>query len=139
MPDLRVGSSQVSNVKVGSTQVSAVYAGANLVWSNIVVTTNPANGFNSHTVFGSGTATAGVQIFCNRSVTWSFSRVNGSTSFTTGAGSGTSTTVSISNSANGVSVQRATVDVTATSGGVSVTTRVIVQANKEIISGEGGP
>jgi len=139
MPDLRVGASQVSNVKVGSTQVSAVYAGANLVWSNIVVTTNPANGFKSHTVFGSGTAAAGIQILCNRSVAWSFSLVSGSNSFTTGATSGTSTTVSISNSANGISTQQAIVDVTGTSGGVSVTTRVTVQANKEIESGEGGP
>ena len=138
MPDLRVGNTQVSNVKVGSTQVSAIYVGSNSVWSNIVLTTSPANGTHGAIVFNTGTATATVAVTANRSVSWSFNLVSGSSAFTTGGTSGTGTYVRLSNSNSPYSSLSSVVDVTATSGGASVTTRVTVTAIVDFDINEGG-
>ena len=135
MPDLRVGNTQVSNVKVGSTQVSAIYAGSNLVWSNLVLTTSPSNGFGYAIVFNQGTATAGVTITANRSVSWSFSGLGSAVS---GATSGTSTTVGLSNSNAPYSSISAAPTVTATYNGVSVSTQVNLTAVVDFDVNEGG-
>lgn len=127
MPDLRVGSAAVSDVKVGSTQVEAVYVGSNLIWSNIVLTTNPANGTQTARVFNEGTATATVVISANKNVSFSFSLVSGSNAFQTTTGSNVAT-VNLSNSNLPYSEITSVVDVTASSGGASVTTRVTVTA-----------
>ncbi len=139
MPDLRVGNTQVSNVKVGSTQVEAVYVGSTQVWTNIVLSTSPANGAHQVLVFNTGTATATVNVSANRNVTWSFNLVSGSNTFTTGGTSGTGTYVRLANSNTPYSSLTSIVDVTATNGGASVTTRVTVTAIKDFDVNEGGP
>lgn len=132
MPDLRVGNTAVSNVKVGSTQVEAVYVGSTLVWSNVVLTTSPANGTRSITAYNDATGTASIGIFANKSVSWSFSLVSGSNTFFTGSSSGTSTNVSLSYGGEPISTLTSVVDVTATYNGASVTTRVTVSVHKDI-------
>ena len=139
MPDLRVGNTQVSNVKVGSTQVEAVYVGSTQVWTNIVLSTTPSNGAHQVIVFNTGTATATVNVSANRNVTWSFNLVSGSNTFTTGGTSGTSTYVRLANSNSPYSSLTSIVDVTATNGGASVTTRVTVTAIKDFDVNEGVP
>jgi hypothetical protein len=92
-------------------------------------------------VMGTGTATATVSLTTNVAATFSFSRVSGDTSFTTGSTSGTSTFVRITNSLNTSSsliYKTAVVDVTATVGSANVVTRVTVSAVKGETVSEGG-
>lgn len=131
MPDLRVGNTAVSNVKVGSTQVESVYVGSTLVWSNVVLTTSPASGSHYVTAYNDATGTATVSVTANKSVTWSFSLVSGSNTYTTGSTSGTATFVRLSYGGDPISNRTSVVDVTATYNGASVTTRVTVSVDKD--------
>lgn len=137
MPDLRVGNTAVSNVNVGGTQVEAVYVGSTLVWSNVVLTTNPSNGQRYVTAYNQDTGTATVYVTANKSVSWSFSLVSGSNNFTTGSTSGSTTFVRLSYGGDPISSDQSTVDVTATHNGASVTTRVVVDVFKDIFINEG--
>jgi hypothetical protein len=135
---IAVGGTNINDIRIGSTVINSVWVNGSQVWSRLSLSTNPASGSNTNTAFNNATAFATVTVSANVSATWSFSRVNGSTAFTTGGSSGTSTFVRLSNSNQPTSYLFSTVDVTATVGGSSVTTRVVVRAYKEWDVNEGG-
>ena len=138
---IKVGGTNITDIKIGSTAINSVWVGGTNVWSRLAVTLSPSSGFSQVFIFGTGTATSTVSLSTNAAATFSFSRVSGETSYTTGSTSGTSTFVRITNSLNTSSsliFKTAVVDVTATIGGASVVTRVSVSAVKGETVTEGG-
>lgn len=128
-----IGGTEVEDILIGSTQINEVYIGANLVWQRLRVTTNPADGFDFDLQF-SDAATAQVDLTANRSVTWSFNQVSGtSTGLSYGPSSGTNTYVQLHREGEGTSV--AVVDVTATVGNSTVTKRVSLEAIHDVLGG----
>jgi len=138
---IQVGGTNITDIKIGSTAINSVWVGGANVWNRLAVTASPSNAYMQTIVMGTGTATATVSLSTNVAATFSFSRVSGETSFTTGSTSGTSTFVRITNSLNTNSsliYKTSVVDVTATVGSTSVTTRVTVSAVKGENVNEGG-
>jgi hypothetical protein len=138
---IKVGGTNITDIKIGSTAINSVWVGGTNVWSRLAVTTSPSSGSSQVFIFGPGTATSTVSLTSNLAATFSFSRVSGETSYTTGSTSGTSTFVRITNSQNAGSsliYKTAVVDVTATVGSASVVTRVTVSAVKGETVSEGG-
>lgn len=138
---IKVGGTNITDIKIGSTAINSVWVGGTNVWTRLAVTPSPSNAYMQAFVFGSGTATATVSLTTNVAATFSFSRVSGDTSYTTGSTSGTSTFVRITNSQNTNSsliYKTAVVDVTATVGSANVVTRVTVSAVKGETVSEGG-
>lgn len=132
-----IGGNEIDDIKIGSTDINEVYIGSNLVWQRLNVTANPPSGQHIAFSFDSD-AQAQVDLTANRSVSWSFSLVSGtSTGLSYGASSGTGTYVRMFRdySSQGVGESQALVDVTATVGGSSVTTRVTVSATVDTIGG----
>lgn len=130
---IKVGGTNITDIKIGSTAINSVWVGGTNVWTRLAVTPSPSNAYMQALIMGTGTATATVSLTTNVAATFSFSRVSGDTSYTTGSTAGTSTFVRITNSQNAGSsliYKTAVVDVTATVGSASVVTRVTVSAVK---------
>ena len=134
MPSIFIGGTEITDIKIGSTQINEVYIGPNLVWQFLTVSTTPADGNREVMVFDTASAYAQVDLTANRSVTWSFSLVSGSSNGVTfGSSSGTGTFVRISRSGFGTS--SATYDVTATVGASTVTKRIMVTVIIDTLGG----
>lgn len=134
-----IGGTEVEDILIGNTQINEVYIGANLVWQRLTVTTDPSDGSDTVFVFD-GNAAAQVDLTANRSVTWSFTHVSGTqTGLSYGSTSGTSTYVRLfrSQSNDGIGESQSVVDVTATIGNSTVTTRVTLSATVDTIGGLG--
>ena len=128
-----IGGTEVEDILIGSTQINEVYIGSTLVWQRLSVTTNPASGFDLDLQYGAA-ATAQVDLSANRSVTWSFTQVSGtSAGLSYGPSSSINTYVRLHRAHFGTSV--AVVDVTATVGNSTVTNRVSLEATRDTLGG----
>ena len=131
-----IGWTEITDIKIGSTAINSVWIGGTQIWGRLSVTTNPSNR-QSIVITNLQTATAQVNLTADSSVSWSFSVVSSDIStygtLSYGASSGTSTFVRITQTQVGAS--DATVDVTATLGSATVTTRVYLLASQDNFGG----